>query len=107
MPKGEYITAQGRKIDFDLLRKRQELTPSVGNMRVNGRGDVLGPGGEIIKTNEDRINEYYQPDNAIPDEIQPRIVNQQSAPPSETPDEQPVKAKKARAKSVTSEDSNS
>ena len=34
---------------MDLLRQRNELTPAVGNVRVNARGDELGPGGKIIK----------------------------------------------------------
>ena len=40
---------QGKAIDMDLLRQRNELTPAVGNVRVNARGDELGPGGKIIK----------------------------------------------------------
>lgn len=55
-----YRTMQGKQIDMDLLRKRNELTPAVGNARVNARGDVLGPGGKIVKKHEDVIKEYYQ-----------------------------------------------
>ena len=40
---------RGKSVDMDLLRKRNELTPAVGNARVNARGDELGPGGQIIK----------------------------------------------------------
>ena len=45
-----YKTMQGKQVDMDLLRKRNELTPAVGNARVNARGDELGPGGKIVKT---------------------------------------------------------
>ena len=45
----QYTTMQGKKIDMDLLRQRNELTPAVGNARVNARGDELGPGGKIIQ----------------------------------------------------------
>ena len=50
---------RGKQVDMDLLRKRNELTPAVGNARVNARGDELGPGGQIIKKREDVVAEHY------------------------------------------------
>ena len=47
---------------MDLLRQRNELTP-VGNVRVNARGDELGPGGKIIRKREEVPRDYYE-DNA-------------------------------------------
>jgi hypothetical protein len=44
-----------------------ELTPAVGNMRVNARGDELGPGGQIIRKREEIVAAV--PENAVPDEI--------------------------------------
>ena len=55
-----YTTMQGKQIDMDLLRKKNELTPAVGNARVNARGDELGPGGKIIRKREDIVKEYYR-----------------------------------------------
>ena len=55
-----YRTMRGKTIDMDILAKRNELTPAVGNARVNARGDELGPGGKIIKKREDVIKEYYE-----------------------------------------------
>ena len=34
---------------MDMLRQRNELTPAVGNARVNARGDELGAGGQIVR----------------------------------------------------------
>ena len=48
-----YRTMQGKEIDLDKLRMRNEMTVAVGNSRVNARGDELGPGGKIIKKRED------------------------------------------------------
>ena len=45
---------------MDLLRKRNELTPAVGNARVNARGDELGPGGKIIRKREEVLADYYR-----------------------------------------------
>jgi hypothetical protein len=40
--------------------------PAVGNVRMNARGDELGPGGKIVKKREDTINAYYESNpNAI------------------------------------------
>lgn len=55
-----YTTARGKSIDLDLLIKRNELTPAVGNARVNARGDELGPGGKIVRKREDVVKDYYK-----------------------------------------------
>jgi hypothetical protein len=54
-----YKTMQGKEIDLEKLRKKNELTLAVGNVRVNARGDELGPGGKIVKKREDVVKEYY------------------------------------------------
>ena len=59
-----YRSAQGKKIDVDMLRLRNEEVIAVGNMKVNARGDELGPGGVIIKTRNEAMDEYYK-SNAI------------------------------------------
>jgi hypothetical protein len=65
-----YRTMQGKQIDMDMLRQRNELTPAVGNARVNARGDELGAGGKISRKREDILRDYYA-DNpaAAPDEV--------------------------------------
>ena len=57
--KKQHRSMRGKQVDMDLLRKRNELTPAVGNARVNARGDELGPGGQIIKSREDVVAEHY------------------------------------------------
>lgn len=54
-----YRTAQGKMVDMETIKLKNELTPALGNMRVNARGDQLGPGGQIIKTREEMMNEHY------------------------------------------------
>lgn len=54
-----YRTAQGRQLDMETIRLQNELVPALGNMRVNARGDQLGPGGKIVKTREMIMDEYY------------------------------------------------
>lgn len=55
-----YKTAQGRSLDIEKLRLQNELVPAIGNMRVNARGDQLGPGGRVVKSREEMVNEHYQ-----------------------------------------------
>jgi hypothetical protein len=57
--KKQHRSMRGKQVDMDLLRKRNELTPAVGNARVNARGDELGAGGQIIKKREDVVAEHY------------------------------------------------
>ena len=45
---------------MEKLSLRNELTPAVGNVRVNARGDEIGEGGKIVKTKEQILAEYYQ-----------------------------------------------
>jgi len=64
-----YKSMQGKTIDMDLLRQRNELTPAVGNAKVNARGDELGPGGQIVRPKEEVLKEYYENTTGVPDEL--------------------------------------
>jgi len=84
-----YRTMQGRSIDMDKLRSQNELTPAVGNMKVNARGDEIGPGGKILRTREQIVSKYYENNpNATPDtDVQPQSSAPKPAPvnpPSQT-----------------------
>lgn len=64
-----YRTAQGRSLDMESIRLQNELVPALGNMRVNARGDQLGPGGQIVKTREMIMDEYYSSQASTVDNI--------------------------------------
>ncbi len=51
-----YRTMQGRMVDIEKLRGANENVRAVGNMKVNARGDVLGPGGTVAKQKEQVMN---------------------------------------------------
>ena len=61
-----YKTANGKLIDMDGLRLKNEETIALGNMRTNARGDELGPGGKVIKTRNERMNENYKLHSMVP-----------------------------------------
>jgi hypothetical protein len=58
-PAKTYKTMQGKEIDLDKLRIRNETVLAVGNARLNARGDELGPGGRVVRKREDASTEYH------------------------------------------------
>jgi hypothetical protein len=64
-----YTSMKGKEIDMEKLMIRNELTPAVGNAKVNARGDQLGTGGKILRTKEEILQDYYKNNpRAIKDE---------------------------------------
>ncbi len=61
-------SANGKIVDMDLLRQKNELTPAVGNARVNARGDELGEGGKIVRKKEDILADYYASNPGVKEE---------------------------------------
>jgi len=55
-----YTSVRGKEIDMEKLALRHETTPAVGNAKLNARGDELGPGGKIVRTREQLLQDYYQ-----------------------------------------------
>lgn len=55
-----YKTANGKQINLDALMAQNENTIAVGNMKVNARGDQLGPGGKVEVKKEKLIADYYK-----------------------------------------------
>lgn len=60
MSKRVYKTANGRQINIDAIIAQNEESIAVGNMRVNARGDELGPGGKIERSREKVMADYYK-----------------------------------------------
>ena len=54
-----YRSMRGKEVDMEKLNLKHETVPAVGNLKVNARGDQLGPGGQIVKTREEILAEYY------------------------------------------------
>lgn len=47
-----HITMRGELIDMNRLRSINADTPAIGNASLNARGDILGRGGVVLKTQE-------------------------------------------------------
>jgi hypothetical protein len=67
-----YRTMQGRMVDIEKLRAANEGVQAVGNMNVNAKGDVLGPGGVIVKPKSEVIAKYYEHPKGMVDDTPSR-----------------------------------
>ena len=82
-----YRTMQGKMVDIEKLRAANESVQAVGNMNVNARGDVLGPGGQIVTPKEQIIKKYYEQPRGMVDDTPARA---KPAPAPRTPPKQTV-----------------
>ena len=73
---------RGKIVDMDLLQKKHELAPAVGNAKMNARGDEIGPGGKVVRRRNEAVREHY---GTVKDE----------AGKSRTPDTAPSKIESA------------
>ena len=60
MSKRVYTTANGKRINIDTIISQNEESIAIGNMKVNARGDELGPGGRIERTRDKVMADYYK-----------------------------------------------
>jgi hypothetical protein len=58
MSRNVVLSHLGKPIDIGALAAQNAKMISAGNAKVNARGDLLGPGGKIIKTKEQLMMEY-------------------------------------------------
>lgn len=81
-PMKQHVSMRGKVVDMELIRKKNELTPAIGNAKVNARGDELGPGGKITRKREDIARDYYEsnPNSVKEEDITERVR------PAATPD---------------------
>ena len=56
----KHLTSKGKVIDMESIIAQQGDAPAIGNMSVNGKGDLIGPGGQIIKTADQRARDHYK-----------------------------------------------
>jgi hypothetical protein len=97
-----YKSMQGKIVDIEKITARNELTPAVGNVRVNARGDELGPGGKIIRKREEIMAEYYASNpNAVPDEVTTRRSTNAMPQPIITPTIQPEIVDETASEDIT------
>lgn len=55
-----YRSARGVMVDMETLILQQENAIALGNTNMNARGDIIGRGGQVVKTRDEIVQEYYQ-----------------------------------------------
>ena len=97
-----YRTMQGRMVDIEKLRAANESVQAVGNMNVNARGDVIGPGGAVVTKKEKIIQKYYeQPKGMVSDTPRSKTIPAPKPDPVKTVQKMtPMAAKPATKKTV-------
>lgn len=66
-----YTSVRGKEIDMEKLSLRNETEIAVGNAKLNARGDEIGPGGKIVRTREQILQDYY---NSNPRAVQEEVL---------------------------------
>lgn len=72
-----YRTANGKVVDLDKVRLKNESTIAVGNMKVNARGDQLGPGGKVIQGRNQGMDQYYKIHSPLVNAKAQQVIKQQ------------------------------
>lgn len=91
-------TMQGREIDMEKLMREHELMPAIGNMKVNARGDELGPGGVVVRRREEVVAEYYENNPAAKSARRPAPVQEKNVVDSVAEEKStPTKTKKTQS----------
>lgn len=78
MNKRVYTTANGKRINIDAIIAQNESAIAVGNMKVNARGDQLGPGGKIETTRDKVMQDHYKLNTPIAVDSQPQPKKRES-----------------------------
>lgn len=65
-PKQVYRSMQGKQVDMHKLVMQNETALAVGNVRMNARGDLIGPGGTVIQKNDEQL---VAPPTLVPNRI--------------------------------------
>jgi outer membrane biosynthesis protein TonB len=89
-------------VDIEKLRAANESVQAVGNMNVNARGDVIGPGGAVVTKKEKIIQKYYeQPKGMVSDTPRSKTIPAPKPDPVKTVQKMtPMAAKPATKKTV-------
>jgi hypothetical protein len=79
-------TARGDAVDMDMVRLANESTIAIGNMKTNARGDELGPGGKVIKTRSQIMQEYHRLNTSVAHDIPVGISPENTVATNEQPE---------------------
>jgi len=79
----QHKSMRGKAINMDALRIQHEQEIALGNMSVNARGDLLGPGGKIVKDHATRVREEAGLHTMLPNKV-PVVTSKEAAEKRDT-----------------------
>jgi hypothetical protein len=77
-------TSRGEVVDMDMLRLANESVIAVGNMKTNARGDELGPGGKVVKTRAQIMQDYHKLNTPVASDMPVATSRKQATNTQET-----------------------
>ena len=84
-------TARGKEINMAALIAANDTSVAVSNIRMNARGDILGPGGEIEVPAQEVQKEFYKEKLNAPkeevttlDDLEEKIIGTKTKTKKET-----------------------
>lgn len=66
-----YKTARGKLIDIDKIKLSNENTLTVGNMKTNANGDLLGANNQVIASRNQIMDQVFAVESASPASYSP------------------------------------
>lgn len=88
-------TMRGVTIDIARFLEENADTPAIGNANLNARGDLIGPGGKVVKKREEIAAEYHSQNPRAVKRVALKDVASESMSPAEA-----VAAARAEAQRV-------
>ena len=77
-----HISMRGEVIDMNRLRTINADTPALGNASLNARGDIIGKGGVVLKTQEQIEAEWEAQRQAREQSVKPADIKAESVIPA-------------------------
>lgn len=88
-----HISMRGEVIDMNRLRTVNADTPALGNASLNARGDIIGKGGVVLKTQEQIEAEWEANKKAREESIKPADIKSEAmVPPAAVPQKKQLTA---------------
>lgn len=92
-----HISMRGEVIDMNRLRTVNAETPALGNASLNARGDIIGKGGVVLKTQEQIESEWEANRKARAESVKPADIKSETMIPQ-------AAAPKIQKKQLTADD---
>lgn len=78
------LSMRGKSVDMASLMAQNSQKIALGNANMNARGDIIGPGGKVVKPREQLAREYHRSNPKAVKQVALRDIKQEvmdSGPP--------------------------